>query len=78
MGVLGVDTVVVEGWSSCLLVGFVLVVGRGVNFGECVTSPVLFFGYLCWWYWVFGVKVEPPFQHSSLSFSSSSAVKTRQ
>ena len=29
MGVVGVDSVVVEGWSSCFVVGLVLVVGQG-------------------------------------------------
>ncbi len=34
MVVVGWDSVVVEGWSSCLLFGFVLVVDRGVDFGK--------------------------------------------
>ena len=34
MGVVGVDSVVVEGWSSCFVVGLVLVVGQGLYFGE--------------------------------------------
>lgn len=69
MVVVGWDSVVVEGWSSCLLVGFVLVVGRGVDFGECITPPVLLFGYFDRWSGVFGVQVEPPFEHSSLSLA---------
>ena len=40
MGVLGIDTVVVEGWSSCLVVGLVLVLGQGCYFGELVLAPV--------------------------------------
>ena len=40
MGVVGVDSVVVEGWSSCFVVGLVLVVGQGLYFGELVLSPV--------------------------------------
>ena len=40
MGVVGVDSVVVEGWSSCFLVGLVLVVGQGLYFGELVLAPV--------------------------------------
>ena len=40
MGVVGVDSVVVEGWSSCFVAGLVLVVGQGLHFGESVLSPV--------------------------------------
>ena len=40
MRVLGVDSVVVEGWSSCFVVGSVLVVGQGLYFGELVLAPV--------------------------------------
>ena len=40
MGVLGVDTVVVEGWSSCCVVGLVLGVGQDGYFGELVLPPV--------------------------------------
>ena len=40
MCVLGIDTVVVEGWSSCFIVGLVLVSGQGCNFGELVLAPV--------------------------------------
>ena len=69
MCVFNIDTLVVEGWSSCLLVGFVLVVGRGVDFGECIAPPVLLFGYFDRWCGVFGVQVEPPFEHSSLSLA---------
>ncbi|STC75809.1 Uncharacterised protein [Corynebacterium minutissimum] len=39
MGVVGVDSVVVEGWSSCFVVGLVLVVGQGLYFGELVLAP---------------------------------------
>lgn len=39
-GVVGVDSVVVEGWSSCFVVGLVLVVGQGLYFGELVLAPV--------------------------------------
>lgn len=40
MGVVGVDSVVVEGWSSCFVVGLALVVGQGLYFGELVLAPV--------------------------------------
>lgn len=40
MCVFGVDTVVVEGWSSGLVVGVVLVAGQGGYFGELVLTPV--------------------------------------
>ena len=36
----GVDSVVVEGWSSGFVVGLVLVVGQGGYFGELVLAPV--------------------------------------
>ena len=39
-GVVGVDSVVVEGWSSCFVVGLVLVVGQGLYFGELALAPV--------------------------------------
>ena len=39
MGVVGVDSVVVEGWSSCFVVSLVLVVGQGLYFGELVLAP---------------------------------------
>ena len=39
MGVVGVDSVVVEGSSSCFVVGLVLVVGQGLYFGELVLAP---------------------------------------
>ena len=34
MGVVGVDSVVVEGWASCFVVGLVLGLGQGGYFGE--------------------------------------------
>ena len=40
MGVVGVDSVVVEGWSSGFLVGLVLGLGQGGYFGELVLAPV--------------------------------------
>ena len=40
MCVVGVDSVVVEGWSSSFVVGLVLVVGQGGYFGELVLAPV--------------------------------------
>ena len=40
MGVVGVDSVVVEDWSSCFVVGLVLVVGQGLYFSELVLAPV--------------------------------------
>jgi len=40
VGVVGVDSVVVESWSSGFVVGLVLVVGQGWNFGELVLAPV--------------------------------------
>ena len=44
MGLVGVDSVVVEGWSSCFVVGLVLVVSQGLYFGELVLAPVGLYG----------------------------------
>ena len=39
--VLGWDSVVVEGWSSCFLVGFVVVFfGKIVDFGELILAII--------------------------------------
>ena len=40
MGVVGVDSVVVEDWSSGFVVGLVLVVGQGLYFSELALAPV--------------------------------------
>ena len=40
MGVVGVDSVVVEGWSSCFVVGLLLVLGQGGNFGELILAQL--------------------------------------
>lgn len=39
-GVVGVDSVVVEGWASCFVVGLVLGLGQGGYFGELALAPV--------------------------------------
>ena len=70
----GVDSVVVEGWSSCLVVGLVLVVGQGWYFGELVLAPVGLPGDFCWIVRQFCFLVEPPFQHFSLVFPGPAAV----
>lgn len=42
MGEVGVDSVVVEGWSACFLVGFVVVFfGKIVDFGELILTSAL-------------------------------------
>ncbi|APT86485.1 hypothetical protein CFLV_04320 [Corynebacterium flavescens] len=68
------DSVVVEGWSSGFVVGLVLVVGKDVDFGELILSPVVlpgdFYGVVRQWRFC----VEPPFEHFSLVLSSASAV----
>ena len=69
MGVLGVDTVVVEGWSSGFVVGLVLVVGQGCYFGELVLAPVGLPGDSHWIARQVRFKVEPPIQHAALSFT---------
>lgn len=48
----GVDSFVVEGCSSGFLVGLVLVVDQGWDFGELVLAPVGLLGDL---YWVVGL-----------------------
>ena len=74
MCVVGVDSVVVEGWSSCFVVGLVLVSGQGGYFGELVLALVGLPGDS---YWIVGqlrFEVEPPIQHAALSFAGSAAV----
>ena len=39
-GVVGVDSVVVEGWASCFVVGLGLGLGQGGYFGELALAPV--------------------------------------
>ena len=60
MGVVGVDSVVVEGWSSGFVVGLVLVGGQGGYFGELVLAPVGLPGDLHWVVRQFCFEVEPP------------------
>ncbi|QCB27488.1 hypothetical protein CENDO_00920 [Corynebacterium endometrii] len=72
--VVGWDSVVVEGWSSCFLVGVVLVVGQGGYFGECVLSPALLPGDVYRIVRQFRFHVEPPFEHFSLVLSTSATV----
>ena len=49
MCVFNIDTLVVEGWSSCLLVGFVEVFWDKIcNFGELVLSEIALPGDLEW------------------------------
>ena len=50
MGVVGVDSVVVEGWSSCFVVGVVLVVGQGLYWSSAGLAPPL-----CWLSIAFGI-----------------------
>ena len=47
--VFGWDSVVVEGWSSCFLVGFVVVFfGKIVDFGELVLPEIALIGDRLW------------------------------
>ena len=55
MGVVGVDSVVVEGWASCFVVGLVLGLGQGGYFGELALAPVGLPGDS---YWIVGLRVK--------------------
>ena len=74
MCVVGIDSVVVEGWSSCFVVGLVLVLGQGGNFGELVLAPVGLPGDSYWIVRQFRFEVKPPIQHPALVFTGSAAV----
>ena len=74
MGVVGVDSVVVEGWSSGFLVGLVLVSGEGGYFGELALAPVGLPGDSYWIVRQLRFEVEPPIQHAALSFTGPAAV----
>lgn len=51
--VFGWDSVVAEGWSSCFLVGFVVVFsGKIVDFGELVLSEIALPGDFEWIVWI--------------------------
>ena len=74
MCVVGVDSVVVEGWSSGFVVGLVLAVGQGWNFGELVLAPVGLPGDLNRIVRQLCFEVEPPLQHPALVLPGSAAV----
>ena len=65
MGVLDADTLVVESWSSCLVVGLVLIVGQGGYFGELILAEIALPGDL------YGVvrqvrcQTQPPIDHAA-------------
>ena len=58
------------------MVGFVLVVGRGVYLGQCVTTPIVFFGDLLQVAWLVYPHVELPVNGFALEFSCASAVQS--
>ena len=74
MGVVGVDSVVVEGGSFGFVVDLVPVVGKGGYFGELVLAPVGLPGDLYWIVGQFCFQIQPPIQHPALMFAGSSAV----
>ena len=78
MCVLGIDTVVVEGWSSCFIVGLVLVSGQGCNFGELVLAPVGLSGDFYWIARQFRFQIQPPIQHFALVLTASAAMSSRK
>ncbi|EEB62242.1 hypothetical protein CORAM0001_0905 [Corynebacterium amycolatum SK46] len=76
MFVLGWDSVVVEGWSSCFLVGFIVVFfGKIVDFGELILSVIALPGDLEWVVRQLRFRVEVPLEHFSLTFSGSAAMR---
>ncbi len=72
--VFGWDTLVVEGWSSCVVVGVVLVIGQGGYFGELILAESALPGDLEWVVRQVRVCIKPPFQHFSLVLSGSASV----
>ena len=68
--VFGWDSVVVEGWSSCFLVGFVVVFfGKIVDFGELVLSEIAPPGDREWIVRQLRFCIQAPLEHFSLAFS---------
>lgn len=63
VGVFDVDSLVVEGWLSCLVVGLVLVAAQGGYFGELILAEIALPGDL------YGVvrqvrcQIQPPIEH---------------
>ena len=78
MGVVGVDSVVVEGWSSCFVVGLVLGLGQGGYFGELVLAPVGLPGDLNRIVTQFRFQIQPPLEHPALMLPGSSPVGAGQ
>ena len=78
VGVFDVDSLVVEGWLSCLVVGLVLVAAQGGYFGELILAEITLPGDL------YGVvrqvrcQIQPPIEHAALVFTGSAAVGAGQ
>ena len=76
MFVLGWDSVVVEGWSACFLVGIVVVFfGKIVDFGELILAKIALPGDIqrIVRQLLFGVKV--PLEHFSLAFPRAASMR---
>lgn len=69
MGVLDVDTLVVEGWSSCVVVGVVLVAGPGGYFGELILAEIAMPGDLYRVVRQMRIQIQPPVEHVALVFT---------
>ena len=65
MCVLGWDSVVVEGWSSCLVVGLVFVAGQGGYFGELILAEIALPGDLEWIVRQVRCQIQPPIEHAA-------------
>lgn len=69
MCVFNIDTLVVEGWSSCLLVGFVEVFWDKIcDFGELILSEIALPGDLEWIVRQLCFEIKPPIDHAALVF----------
>ena len=69
VGVVGVGSVVVEGWASCFVVGLVVGLGQGGYFGELALAPVGLPCDSCWIGRQLRFYVGPPIQHEAFSFA---------
>lgn len=65
MCVLGWDSVVVDGWSSCLVVGLVLVTSQGGYFGELILAEIALPGDLEWVVRKVCFQIQPAVEHAA-------------
>lgn len=65
MSVLGWDSVVVESWSSYLVVGLVLVTGQAGYFGELILAEIALPGDLEWIVRQVRFQLQQPVEHAA-------------